>query len=181
MDLPKLRARPTSTDLSIAFAHAARTLLVEGRKALSVAVFGAGGRMVTTADLLAKCSEALAQDRRPTPLFRDTWYSLLLLKGFLTWEAQTLRSYCEALFPVEDSSRAAHNQCGHPFVVRELIEASDLSRASWAVGCDTWESAEQAFENRVACNIADYETPGAVVALDCRRDLLICWTHEVTP
>lgn len=179
MDLPTLNSRPSRADLAIAFAHAAGTLLTEGRKAVSGGVLGAGGRMMTTADLLSQCADALSNRRRPKGLFRETWYSLLMLRGFLHWHGATLRSYCEALFPIADSVGDEALRSGRPFRVREEVNAMAWSGVVWAVGCSTWESAERAFHSRVQRNLANEGSTGTVSAYDRRRGLLICWTDDI--
>lgn len=137
--------------------------------------------MLSTAKLLGRCSEALGDRRRPLKLFRETWYGVLALRTFLTWEEATLSSYCEALFPIRPVIGEEGGVNGRPYLVRERVETMAWSGTIWAVGCNTWESAERAFHNRVARNVADGGDAGTVEGFDRRRGLLICWTSKASP
>ena len=103
MNLPTLKSAAMSdAELAVALYRTALVLETEGRRAVGACVFGAGSRMMMTADALRRSADTLlamtpvlrAHDRRA---FIDACESLTALAGFLWWERERLECYRAAL------------------------------------------------------------------------------------
>ena len=65
------------------------------------------------------------------------------------------------------------------FVVKEVVSGMAWTGTIWAVGCTSKESAQRALEKRVARNIEEHGSPGAVMAYDRETKVLVYWSDEI--
>ena len=65
------------------------------------------------------------------------------------------------------------------FLVKEVVSGMAWSGTIWAVGCSSIESAQRALEKRVAKNIQEHGSPGAVMAFDRETKTLVLWSDEI--
>ncbi len=75
------------------------------------------------------------------------------------------------------SRRKASKQ--RPYVVAELVCSFLYHGRLWTVGCMTEAAAEASFRRRVAKNLAETGSPGAVIAFRRQGRKPLCWTDEV--
>jgi hypothetical protein len=65
------------------------------------------------------------------------------------------------------------------FLVKEVVSTMAWTGTIWAVGCVSKESAQRALEKRVAKNIEEHGSPGAVMAYDRQIKALVLWSDEI--
>ncbi len=65
------------------------------------------------------------------------------------------------------------------FVVKEVASTMAWTGTIWAVGCSSRESAQRALEKRVAKNIEEHGSPGAVMAFDRQTKTVVLWSAEI--
>jgi hypothetical protein len=65
------------------------------------------------------------------------------------------------------------------FLVKEVVSTMAWTGTIWAVGCSSRDSAERALQKRVARNIEEHGSQGAVMVFDRKTKALVCWSDEI--